>query len=102
MQIALSMALRHIVQALSVPVPADSQDRTGVQTPAGEPTQVVYPILTPYDGHFPMYESVMDPVHLSGTSEQLAPLSRGPWRSRNAYLTEQHTELDEICTICQT
>ncbi|MFM7987239.1 MAG: hypothetical protein ACKPKO_48795, partial [Candidatus Fonsibacter sp.] len=48
-----------------------------------------------------MYESVLDPTHLGGTHEQLTPLSRGPWRSRSAYLTEQHTELDEICTICQ-
>ena len=44
----------------------------------------------------------MDPVHLNVPSEHQAPLSRGPWRSRSAYLTEQHTELDEVCTICQS
>ncbi|MFM7987432.1 MAG: hypothetical protein ACKPKO_49780, partial [Candidatus Fonsibacter sp.] len=52
MPIARSMALRQVVQASSVPVPADSQDQNGVQPPAGEPTQVVDPILTPDDGQF--------------------------------------------------
>ena len=101
MQIARSMALRQTVQAASVPVPPDPQERHHAQTPAGGPAQVVDPVLTPDDGHFPMYDSVLDPVHLGGTNEQLAPLSRGPWRSRSAYLTERHTELDGICTICQ-
>ncbi|MFM7989368.1 MAG: hypothetical protein ACKPKO_59650 [Candidatus Fonsibacter sp.] len=75
MQIARSMALRQMVLVASVPVPSDPQDRYGVQPPAGEPTQAINPTLTPDDGHFPMYESVMDPVHSNGSNDQLAQLS---------------------------
>ena len=102
MQIARSMALRQMGQAAAIPVPPDPQDNTVTRTPAGEGVAVTNPILTPDDGHFPMYESIMDPVHLNVPIEHQAPLSRGPYSSRSAYLTEQHTELDEVCTICQS
>ena len=102
MQIARSMALRQMGQAASTPVPPDPQDSMATRTTAVERVVSTNPILTPDDGHFPMYESVMDPIHLNVPSEHQAPLSRGPWRSRSAYLTEHHTELDEVCTICQS
>ena len=69
------MALRQMVQATAIPVPPGPQDNNKTLPPAGERVLVIDPILTPDDGHFPMYESVMDPVHLNVLSEQQAPLS---------------------------
>ena len=89
-----------MAQAAAVPVPPDPLEHNRTQPPAGERVPAVNPILVPDDGHFPMYESVMDPVHLNGPNEQHEPAGRGPWRDRSAYLTEQHVELDDTCTIC--
>ncbi len=61
-------------------------------------------VLVPDDGHFPMYEADMDLVHMNPPEERprSSDTRRGPWRLRDAYLTEHHVELYEARTIFQT
>ncbi len=97
--IARSMALRQNSAAgvLPAPIAEVAPTQRTATAPVDDDRPPRDPVLVPDDGHFPTYESSMDPIrpNFPGGRPESADTRRGPWRLRVAYLTEHHVELDE-------